>query len=114
AACSSLDLCFTIGVISRPGGSGCFCLCLGTRPPGFGFRRMARYGKSQPHPCPARAGPDIRSVIELDPAAMVFQDAADDREAKPGALFARRHVRLEQTRPAYLRQADTVVDHVDH
>ena len=45
---------------------------------------------------------------------MVFQNAADDGKTKAGALLARRDIGLQQTRPAHLRQADTVIDDVDH
>ena len=75
---------------------------------------MARYGKAQPHPGAPRARPDIRGIVEFDPAAVVFQNAADDRQPKAGALFARRDIGLQQPRPADLRQADAVVDDIDH
>src|SRR5882724_8713070 len=75
---------------------------------------MARYGEPQPYPGSSRARPDVRGVVEFDPAAVIFQNAADNRQAKAGALFARRDVGFEQTRPAHLRQADTVIDDVDH
>ena len=51
--------------------------------------------------------------MELDPAAVIFQHAADDREAETGALLTRRDVGFEQSRAAHLRQADAVVDDVD-
>ena len=44
---------------------------------------------------------------------MLFENAADDGEPEPGALFARRHVGLEQPGAVLLGQADAVVDHVD-
>ena len=75
---------------------------------------MARYREAQPHPGPTLARPDVGCIVEFDPAAMIFQNAADDCQPKAGALLARRHIGFEQARPAYLRQADTVVDDVDH
>src|SRR5262249_62221385 len=57
---------------------------------------------------------EIRSILQLDAAAMVFEHAADDREPKSGALCARSDIWFEQTRPRHLRQSDTVIDHVDH
>ncbi len=80
----------------------------------MGFRRVARYGKAQPHPGAARARADVRCIVEFDAAAVVFQDAAYDRQPKAGALFARRDIGFEQTGPAHLGQADTVIDHIDH
>ena len=62
-----------------------------------------------------RAAPGIISAasLQFDAAAVVFQNAADDRETKAGALFARRDIRLEQPAARFLRQADAVVDHID-
>src|SRR4030081_152383 len=80
----------------------------------FDFRGVARHRKPQPHPGPARARSNVRGIVELDPAAMVFQNAAHNRQAEAGALFARRDVGFEQARPAYLWQADAVVDDIDH
>src|SRR5258708_34024049 len=45
--------------------------------------------------------------------AMVLQDAADDGETEPGALFAGRHIGFEQTTAVFFRQPDPVVDDVD-
>jgi hypothetical protein len=40
--------------------------------------------------------------VQLDLAAVLFQDAADDCKPQTGPLFARRHVRLEPTEVADL------------
>src|SRR6185312_1323720 len=74
---------------------------------------VARGGKAHAHPGAALAGNFIGGDAQLDRAAVLLDDAADDREPKPGALLARGHVRLEQTAAVFLRQADAVVDDVD-
>ena len=63
-----------------------------------------------------RAAPGRMSAAssQLDAAAMVFQNPADDGEPEAGALFACRDIGFEQARPVFLRQADAVVDDVDH
>src|SRR5690242_10014016 len=68
----------------------------------------------QPHPGAALSGPKIGGVLEFDAAAMVLQHAADNGEPETGALLARRYIRFQQPRTADLRQADSVIDHVDH
>ena len=78
----------------------------------FGFR-LTGDRKAQPHPGAALIRSDRRSIVKFDPAAVVFQNTADDRKPEPGALLARGHVRLEQPRPRDLRQPDAVVDDVD-
>ena len=45
----------------------------------FGFA-VAGDGKTQPHPGPALARPEVGGVLQLDLAAMVFQHAANDGE----------------------------------
>ena len=49
----------------------------------------------------------------LESAAVLFEDAADDRETKPGALFPCRDIGLEQPVAVFFRQARPVVHHVD-
>ena len=71
-------------------------------------------GEAQPHPGAALAGATSRTRRAARSAAVLFENAADDREAKAGALLARRHIGLEQPVAVFLRQADAVVDHVDH
>src|SRR5687768_18596962 len=44
---------------------------------------------------------------------MILQDAADDGETEPRALFARSDIRFEQPAAVLLRQPDPVVDHID-
>src|SRR5262249_56198011 len=46
-------------------------------------------------------------------AAMFFEDAADDREPEPRALFTRGHVRLEQARAVLFGKSYAVVDDID-
>ena len=76
--------------------------------------RLDRLGrKAQLHPRAACAGNLFRGVAQLDMAAMLFEDAADDGEPEPGALFTRGHVRLEQARAVLLGQSDAVVDDID-
>ena len=58
----------------------------------------------------ARAG----CVEQLDAAAMLLHDLADDREAEAGAPLARRHVGLEQPLAVLAREALAVVGDVDH
>ena len=80
---------------------------------GLGVAGSAFGGEAQPHPGAALAGLLLRRIAQLDPAAVLFEDAADDGEAEAGALLAGRHVGLEQPVAVFLRQADAVVDHVD-
>ena len=56
---------------------------------------------------------DHRGIVQFDTAAMIFQHAPDDRQAKTGALLARRDVWLKQPRAADIGQADAVIDNVD-
>ena len=51
--------------------------------------------------------------MQLDAAAVLFQNFPDDRETEAGALLARRHIGLEQARAVFHRQTDAVVDDVD-
>src|SRR6185295_12019351 len=74
---------------------------------------LARRRKPQPHPCAAAAFGDLRRIGQLDAAAMLLENAADDGETKPGPLLARGDVRLEQPVAVLLRQTGAVVDHVD-
>ena len=67
------------------------------RAPMAGRRRMAR--------APGRS----RGVGQLQLAAMVFQDAFDDRQAQAGALLAGRHIGLGQPVAVLGRQADAIV-----
>ena len=46
-------------------------------------------------------------------AAVVLQDAADDRQAEPGPFLAGSDIRFEQTTAVFFRQPDPVVDDVD-
>ena len=87
-------------------GFGCrwFCFAACCFASAFGaWPEMAKRSRIQAPRC---ARPDVGGIVEFDPAAMVFQHPADDRQPEAGALFARRHIGLEQTRPAHLRQAD--------
>src|SRR5882672_3869595 len=49
------------------------------------------------------------AVIQCEIAAMIFHDLLDDREAEPGTLAARGHIRLGQPLAAFLGQALAVV-----
>ena len=55
----------------------------------------------------------LRRIAELDAAAVLLEDLADDREAEAGALLAGGDIGLEQPAAVFLRQADAVVDDVD-
>jgi hypothetical protein len=59
-----------------------------------GFCGAARNRESQPHPRAASARPDRRGIVEFDPAAVIFQNTADNGEAKAGALLAGRNIGL--------------------
>ena len=93
--------------------------CSLTSSSGFGLARIGfaarrRFGdEAQAHPGAAFAGRFLRRVEQLDAAAMLLENAADDGETEAGALLARRHIGLEQAVAVFLRQADAVVDHVD-
>src|SRR3954451_9197598 len=54
-----------------------------------------------------------RSVVQFEHAAMVLDDLLDDRQAKAGALFARRHIGLEQPLAILARQTLAIVDDID-
>ena len=70
---------------------------------------VAGVGEMQAHPGALAAG----GVEQFDAAAMVLDNLRDDRQAKPRAFRARRHVGLEQALPVFLRKTLAVVDHVD-
>src|SRR6185312_13002403 len=53
------------------------------------------------------------SVVQFQPAAMVFDDLLDDRETKPGALLTRCHIGLEKALAVLARQALAVVHDID-
>jgi hypothetical protein len=71
-------------------------LCFRRFPVCLTFRRMSRYCEPQPHPGAARRRNFVGGIAQLDAAAVVFENAADNGEAKAGALFARRDIGLEQ------------------
>ena len=75
---------------------------------------MPRDGKTQPHPGPPLARSHISGIVEFDPAAVVFQNAADDRKSQARALLTGRYVGLKQPGSAHLGQANSVIDYVDH
>ena len=75
---------------------------------------MAGDGKTQPHPRAALAGPEVGRIFQLDLAAMVFQHAADDGEAQARPLVPCGDLGFEQPLAGYLRQADAIVDDVNH
>src|SRR5262249_48480332 len=50
---------------------------------------------------------------QLDPPTVFFKNSSDDCEAQAGALFPRRHIRLEEAAAVFLRQANSVVDDID-
>ena len=79
-------------------------------------RRRRRRGSAVKRSCiqaPRAPGNLLGRVAQFDAPAVLLENAADDGEAKPGALFARGHIGLEQPGAVLLRQADAVVDHVD-
>src|SRR5579875_2033677 len=79
----------------------------------LGARRLALRRNPHPHESAALTGDALGSVAQLDPAAVLLDDAADDGKAEPRALFAGGHVRFEQPAASVLRQTDAVVDHID-
>src|SRR6185503_9746938 len=80
---------------------------------GLANRRLAGGREADAHQRAALARDLLGGVAQLDLSAMLLDDAADDRQAEPGALFARGDVGLQQPAAFFLRQADAVVDHVD-
>ena len=76
-------------------------------------RRPRSRREPQPHPGAALPGTLVGGIAQLDAAAVLLQDPADDGETEAGALLARRDVGLEQPVAVLLRQPDAVVDHVD-
>src|ERR1043166_6250790 len=46
----------------------------------FGLAGHMRGGEAQPCPCASSAEHPFRQVVEFDASAVLFQDAADDRE----------------------------------
>src|SRR6476646_11725907 len=80
---------------------------------GLANRRLAGRREADAHQRAALARIFLGGVAQLDLPAMLLDDAADDRQAEPGALFARGDVGLQQPAALFLRQADAVVDHVD-
>src|SRR5262249_7103654 len=79
----------------------------------FGLGGHVRGGEAQPCPCAASAEHSFRQVVEFDASAVLFQDAADDREPEPGALPARLHMGLKKTVAVILGRPDAVVEHID-
>src|SRR5580704_4662581 len=79
---------------------------------GFGLVGHMGGGEAQPCPRPAAAEHSRRQIVELDAAAVIFQDAPDDGESQSGPLLAGGHVGLEQPVAVVLRQADAVVEYV--
>src|ERR1700686_2179890 len=78
-----------------------------------GRLRMAGGGEAHAHPGAPLARNFFDGVAQLDAAAMILDDASNNGEAKPGALLARRDIRLEQPPAGFPREADPVVDHID-
>src|SRR5664279_5832237 len=85
--------------------------------PSLGFRHLsllglnrfnlAGGGESHPHPGTALARNLFGSIAQFDGTAMVFDNAPDDGEAEPGALFARRDIGLEPVSYTHLRAHET-------
>src|SRR5215467_11721752 len=78
---------------------------------GVGF---AGGGNPHPHPSPPLARNFLGGITQIDRAAVLFNNASHDSEPKSGALLAGRNVGLEQPAAIFLRQADAVVDDIDH
>src|SRR5262249_30056288 len=79
----------------------------------FGLRGHVCGGEAQPGPCAPSDEHSFRQVVEFDASAVLFQDAADDREPEAGAFLARRYVGLEQPVAIVLREPDAVVEDID-
>ena len=60
---------------------------------GFGGYNLG--GKTQSHPRAALAGYQVGGITELDLAAVLFENSADDREPEPSAFFAGRDIGLQ-------------------
>src|SRR5262245_39626092 len=71
-------------------------------------------GNSHANPGAPLAWDFLGGVAQLDPAAVLLDNASYDGKAETGALFTRRHIRLEQSVAVFFGQADTVVDNIDH
>src|SRR5712691_10392757 len=80
---------------------------------GLGDLGYMRRGEAQPCPRAAAGEHARRQIVEIDAAAVVLEDAADDGEPEPGPLLAGGDVGLEQPIAILLGQADAVVEHVD-
>ena len=92
-------------------------MSLATRSCGFfgaGGIDFARGGKTDAHPGATLAGDFLGGVAQFDAAAMLLHDAPDDGKTESRALFPGRDIRLEQPAAICLRQADAVIDDVDH
>src|SRR5688572_9855564 len=69
----------------------------------IGIGSAERYSKSKAG-ANASAGIGL-GVDQIDDAAMLLDDARDDGESEPGALFARGNIGLEQALPVFLGPA---------
>src|SRR5664279_6246657 len=80
--------------------------------PSLGFRHLSLFGLNRfnlagggeyhAHPGAALARNLLGSIAQFDGAAMIFDNATDDGEAKPRALFARRDIGVEQPVAVFL------------
>src|SRR5690349_5577891 len=83
--------------------------------PGLGFwfgRGLRIRSPERKGECEARANPVVGvrvGVDQIDRAAMLLNDASNDREAEAGALLAGRDVGLEQALPVFFRPSLAVV-----
>nr|WP_272211219.1 hypothetical protein [Marinicella sp. W31]MDC2877107.1 hypothetical protein [Marinicella sp. W31] len=63
--------------------------------------------------CPTAAGEICRRIVQLQLAAMFFNDLADNRKTKPRAFFAHCNVRFKDHVTVLDRQAFTAVYEID-
>src|SRR6185437_492318 len=75
--------------------------------------RLAGGGESYPHTCAALARNFLTGIAQLDVAAMLLDDAPDNRKAEARPLFARRDIRFEQAAAVRFGEPNSIVDDVD-
>src|SRR5258708_14760284 len=80
----------------------------------FGSFALAGRGKANTDPGTPLARNFFRGVAQFDATAVLLDNAPDDRQAKPGALFPRCDVRFEQPVTICLWQTDAIVDDIDY
>src|SRR5262249_10937002 len=70
-------------------------------------------GEPQSDPGAALAGIFFGHVVQLDAAAVLFENPADDCQAEAGTLLSCRDIGFQQSVAIFLGQPDAVVDHIN-